>query len=476
MTKTNRRLLGSLSVFLTIAVLIAGTATAVRAETQVPASNAQIRLSFAPLVKRAAPAVVNIYARKTVRRRQVSPLFGDPFFRRFFGEGFGLGMPRERVERSLGSGVIVDADGIIVTNEHVIGGAEEITVVLADRREFEAEIVGTDERTDLAVLRVDTEGERFPILELRDSDTLEVGDLVLAIGNPFGVGQTVTSGIVSAQARTHVGKSDLSFFIQTDAAINPGNSGGALVTMDGKLVGINSAIFSKSGGSHGIGFAIPSNMVRAVIAGVRGGRLVRPWFGASGQVVTSELAAGLGLDRPGGVLINNIYKRGPADRARLRMGDVVLAIGGKEVTDPEALKFRIATFPVGGSTDLTIWRKGRKRKLTIDLVEPPEDPPRKITELSGPHPLSGATVANMSPAVAVEVGLDVFEPGVIIFAIRRGSLAARVGFRAGDRILAVNGVEADRVRRLKKLVARRTERWRIAFERGGKKHEVTIEL
>ena len=459
---------------LILTALVFGGAAA--AEVQVPSSRTQVRLSFAPLVRKAAPAVVNIYTRKVVKTRQFSPLFDDPFFRRFFGQGFGggPGIPRKRVQNSLGSGVIVEPDGLIVTNEHVIEGADTITVVLADRREFDATIVGIDERTDLAILRVDPGGARLPFLELRDSDTLEVGDLVLAIGNPFGVGQTVTSGIVSAQARTGVGNADLGSFIQTDAAINPGNSGGALVGMDGRLVGINTAIFSKSGGSHGIGFAIPSNMVRAVIAGVRGGRLVRPWFGAWGQVVTAEIATNLGMKRPVGVLVNRVHKRGPADRARLRVGDVILSVNGHEVNEPEALKFRIATLPVGDAADITVWRKGRERTLTVKLLEPPEDPPREITELSGSQPLAGATVANMSPALAAEVGLDDFEPGVIVVRIRRGSTANRLGFRPGDRILGVNDAEIETVRRLKKSLAKRTSRWRIVIERDGKKHSLVF--
>ncbi|MEK9725327.1 MAG: trypsin-like peptidase domain-containing protein, partial [Rhodospirillaceae bacterium] len=218
-------------------------------------------------------------------------LFDDPFFKRFFGDGFGvpLNQPETRRQNSLGSGVIVDPAGVIVTNRHVIQGADEIQVILADRREFRATVMATDAKTDLAVLNVDTGGRKLPHIELQDSDDLEVGDLVLAIGNPFGVGQTVTSGIVSALARTRVGISDYQFFIQTDAAINPGNSGGALVTMDGRLAGVNTAIFSRGGGSIGIGFAIPANMVASVInAAVAGGEIHRPWLGAAGQLVTSE--------------------------------------------------------------------------------------------------------------------------------------------------------------------------------------------
>ena len=284
---------------------------------EVPDSRAEVMLSFAPVVKKAAPAVVNVLTKKKVtQQRPLSSLLDDPFFRRFFGDGFGDQKRRERDQSSLGSGVIVGAEGLIVTNEHVIKGASEIKVVLADRREFEAEVVLTDERTDLAVLLVDPGGAELPILEMRDSDDVEVGDLVLAVGNPFGVGQTVTSGIVSALARTQVGITDFSFFIQTDAAINPGNSGGALVTMDGRLIGINTAIYSRSGGSVGIGFAIPANMVRTVVESARSGHaLVRAWAGIAGQDLTSELAEGLRLDRPGGVVISDVYEGGPADRA-----------------------------------------------------------------------------------------------------------------------------------------------------------------
>jgi S1-C subfamily serine protease len=241
------------------------------AET-VPANRNQIAMSFAPLVKQTAPAVVNIYTRKLVRQRVLAPLFDDPMFQQFFGVPSGL--TRERMENSLGSGVIVRRDGLVVTSAHVIQGADEIRIVLTDRREFSARTMIVDDKADLAVLQMDGGAENLPALALEDSDNVEVGDLVIAIGNPFGVGQTVTSGIVSALARTEVAHNNLNYFIQTDAAINPGNSGGALVGMDGRLLGINAAIYSKSGGNMGIGFAVPSNMVRAV---------VRPWLGIDGQ-------------------------------------------------------------------------------------------------------------------------------------------------------------------------------------------------
>src|SRR5882757_8462430 len=280
----NPMILRLIAAFAVVATL---AAPACAQERRVPASPTELRLSYAPVVQKAAPSVVNVYAAKVVENR--NPMMDDPFFRRFFGGGPG-GTPREQVQRSLGSGVIVDAAGLIMTNNHVIEGATEVKVSLADKREIEAEIVLKDARTDLAVLRVKDGRERFAAIELGNSDELQVGDVVMAIGNPFGVGQTVTHGIVSALARTQVGISDFQFFIQTDAAINPGNSGGALVDLAGRLIGLNTAIFSRSGGSQGIGFAIPVNMVKVVLASAKtGGTTVkRPWLGAKLQAVTPE--------------------------------------------------------------------------------------------------------------------------------------------------------------------------------------------
>ena len=433
----------------------------------VPESREQIRLSFAPLVKRVAPAVVNVHTRKVVRTRSVSPLLNDPFFRRFFGEELPFGRTRKRVQTSLGSGVIVDAGGLIITSHHVIKGSDEITVALADRREFEAVLLLVDKRTDLAVLRIDTGGGKLPFLKLRDSDELEVGDLVLAIGNPFGVGQTVTSGIVSALARTTVGVADFRFFIQTDAAINPGNSGGALVTMDGGLVGINTAIYSRGGGSNGVGFAVPSNMVKAVIAGIAsGGKVVRPWLGASAQAVTSEIASALGLSLPLGVLISEVRPGGPADKAGVKVGDVVTAVNGRNVDDPKALEFRFATLSVGGTARLSVLRKRQNLSLTVALLPPPEDPPRDVTTLEGSHPLSGATVANLSPALVEELSLATEAKGVVVLRVARRSFARRFGVRRHDLILAVNGADVPSVEALRKLLSNGAGTWRIKLSRG----------
>src|SRR5512132_3824422 len=295
-------------------------------DRRVPSTGAELRLSYAPIVQRAQPAVVNVYAAKTVQNR--NPLLDDPLFRRFFGVP---GQQPEQMQRSLGSGVMVDPTGLVVTNNHVIEGADQVKISLADKREVEAEIVLKDSRTDLAVLRVKDGREKFATLDFANSDELLVGDVVLAIGNPFGVGQTVTHGIVSALARPQVGITDYQFFIQTDAAINPGNSGGALVDMTGKLAGINTAIFSRSGGSQGIGFAIPANRVRVVVASAKsGGKAVkRPWLGARLQAVTPEIAETLGLRLPSGALVANVVPNRPAARAGLKLSDLIVAIDGQ---------------------------------------------------------------------------------------------------------------------------------------------------
>lgn len=434
----------------------------------VPRTEQQVKLSYAPLVKRAAPAVVNIYTKRVVQQRVVSPFFNDPFFQRFFGQQ-GLGGPvRQRLENSLGSGVMVQRDGLIVSNAHVIKGAQEVTVVLADGREFAADIRLVDERTDLAVLQIDTEGKDLPYLRLGDSDTLEVGDMVLAIGNPFGVGQTVTSGIVSGIARTNVGITDYNFFIQTDAAINPGNSGGALVDMDGRLVGINTAIFSRDGGSLGINFAIPSKMVEAVLlAAVTGNKVVRPWFGASVQQVTSDIAESLGMESPHGALIADLHPKSPAYDAGIRSGDVVLSIDGKAVQDPQALKFRFATLSIGETAELEVFRSGKTRTVKVKAVAPPDSPPRNETAIIGTSPLSGATVANVNPALIEEIGLSGVDSGVVIVGTARPSRAAMLGLRKGDKILQINDAKIASVKDVQAAIKDERRSWQLVIQRGG---------
>ncbi len=402
----------------------------------VPPHPSTVQYSYAPLIKRVAPAVVNIYTTRTVRN--AGPLiFNDPFFQQFFGDRFG--QPQEQKQQSLGSGVIVRPNGVVVTNHHVVKGADEIVVVLNDRREFKAKVIMADERSDLAVLQVDPGEADLPALAFRNSDSIEVGDVTFAIGNPFGVGQTVTHGIVSAVARTQMGVSDYEFFIQTDAAINPGNSGGALVGLDGKLFGINTMILSRSGGSQGIGFAIPANMVaRVVDAALTDGKVVRPWFGATGQEITSDLIESLGLDRPGGVLVNGIYPGGPAEKGGLKIGDVVLELDGRPVLDPASMVSLLASRPVGGKAEMLIQRDGRELKLTVPLVAAPEVPKRDETVLPRGHLFAGAKVANMSPALAEELHLSPLDKGVIVTGLERGSSAHRAGLRPGDYILSIN--------------------------------------
>jgi serine protease Do len=402
----------------------------------VPADRTVVEYSYAPLIKQVAPAVVNIYTTRTVQN--AGPvIFNDPFFQQFFGDRFG--QPQEQQQKSLGSGVIVRSNGVVVTNHHVVDGADEIVVVLADRREFKAKVMVDDERSDLAVLKIESGKEPLPALAMRNSDGIEVGDVVFAIGNPFGVGQTVTHGIVSAVARTQMGVSDYEFFIQTDAAINPGNSGGALVGLDGKLFGINTMILSRSGGSQGIGFAIPANMVaRVVDAALTDGKLIRPWFGATGQEITSDLTESLGLDRPGGVLVNGVYPGSPADKAGLKIGDVVTELEGRPVNDPASLVSLLATRSVGGKVPITILRDRKKLSLTVPLAAAPEIPKRDETILPKGHLFAGAKVANMSPALGEELHLSPMDKGVIVLGIERGSPAHRNGLQPGDYIVSIN--------------------------------------
>jgi len=436
-------------------------------EKVAPVSAAQLQLSYAPVVKRVAPAVVNVYSKRTVKT-QVAPFMNDPFFRRFFGDQFSFGMPRERVQQSLGSGVIMDPSGLIVTNNHVIQGGEQFTVALADRREFEAKLVLADERTDLAVLKITPKNGALPFLAFKDSDSVEVGDLVLAIGNPFGVGQTVTSGIVSALARTHVGVSDYQFFIQTDAAINPGNSGGALVTMDGRVIGINSAIYSQTGGSIGIGFAIPSNMVRLVVESAKaGGGVKRPWTGAQLQAVDNDLAQSMNLDRPGGSLIRDIYPSGPTARAGLQVGDVIRSVDGHATDDPQAVRYRFATKPLGGTVSVQYMREGKLAAADVKLEAAPETPAADRQEIKGRNPFAGATVANLSPAMAEQLGLDVLGgQGVVIASITPNTPASELQFRPGDMVLEVNGAKIAHVKGLVAATAATLPKWDFKIKRG----------
>ena len=427
-----------------------------------PETAADMKTSFAPVVKKAAPAVVNISARRIVRRQ------ADPFW-----DLFGLGAPRGRVEGSLGSGVIVRADGVIVTNNHVVAGGQEIIVALADRREFPAKLLLADERTDLAVLQIDLGEERLPVLAIDDSTDAEVGDLVLAIGNPFGVGQTVTNGIISALNRTADPSGDAAAsYIQTDAAINPGNSGGALVDMDGDLIGINSFIVSRSGTSSGVGFAMPAAMVKRVVETAVGGgqRVERPWLGARTQTVTAEIARSIGMSAPQGVLVADIWAGGAAARAGLRQGDVILSVDDQAVSDVGGLNYAVGTRRLGETLRLGVRREnGTTATLNLRAEAPPATPARDEQVLSGRNPFDGATVVNLSPALADELGVDPFQgPGVMVIRVGRG-FSMNAGLRPGDMIRSVNGREIRNVRDLTAAAAAGAETgaWQVTIQRNG---------
>jgi len=439
------------------ALFVLSPVSAQEADRYVPQDSVQLKASFSPVVKDVAPAVVNIYTRGVVRQRVRSPF--DDFFGGFGGFG---GMTRERVAQSLGSGVIVRPEGIVVTNNHVVENMSEIKVVLADRREYEAQVLLTDPQTDIAILRIESD-EPLPFLEFANSDVAEVGDIVLAIGNPFGVGQTVTTGIVSALARTQVGITDYQFFIQTDAAINPGNSGGALVDVDGKLLGVNSAIYSRSGGSNGIGFAIPGNLVRQVVATAvdGGGTIMRPWIGATARDIDGTMATALGLDRPSGALVSQLFDGGPAAQAGIREGDVITSIDGQDIFDSDAMRYRVATKEANARVPVTYLRDGNQRTVNVRLSLPPETPARDETLIEGENPFRGLKVANLSPAVNMELSRDLTDKGVVVLDASQGSYAGRFGIGKGYKILSVNGTDVETVAQLENTLAEAGRGWVI---------------
>ncbi|MEX0285180.1 MAG: trypsin-like peptidase domain-containing protein [Paracoccaceae bacterium] len=408
------------------------------AETRVPRSQAEISLGFAPLVQEAAPAVVNIYAKRIVQSQ--SPFAGDPFFEDFFR---GFGSPRPRVQNSLGSGVILHEDGIVVSNYHVVGQATDIRVVLSDRREFSAEVLLGDEESDLAILKLDGVSD-LPTLRLRDSDQVQVGELVLAIGNPFGVGQTVSSGIVSGLARSGLAVGNArGYFLQTDAPINPGNSGGALIDVNGDLIGINTAILSRTGGSIGIGFAIPANLVAQFVEQARAGEQVfqRPWAGLAGQPVDFDLAASLGLAVPEGVLISDMHRLSPFVEAGLAVGDVITAVDRQPVNTPSEMLFRMSVRGPGGTAIVTRARDGAEDDLEVPMILAPDDPPADETELGDRTVLPGLTVARINPLQMARYGLPLNFEGVVVTV--PGQYGGRVGLNPGDVLIGINGRDIE---------------------------------
>lgn len=432
---------------------------------QVPQSPAELNLSFAPVVKQAAPAVVNIYATVVVEARD-NPFAGDPFFERLF-EGIGRSVPR--VENALGSGVIVGRDGLVVSNFHVVGQATEIRVELSDRREYRAHVLLADQDSDLAVLKLDG-AQDLPALPLRNSDEVEVGELVLAIGNPFGVGQTVSSGIVSGLGRSTLAIGEgRGYFIQTDAAINPGNSGGALVDMQGRLMGINTAILTRSGGSNGIGFAIPSNLVQNFVeqAAAGGTRFQRPWAGVQGQGMDAAMAEAMGLPRPEGVVISDLHPESPFRSAGLAVGDVILSLNGEPTDSPQEVIFRLAAIGVGKAVKVAYLHDGEARETELQLTAPPDRPAREARKLGDDSVLQGAEIARLNPAVAAELDLTTMPADGVVVTAARG-FAARAGLRAGDVVHTVNGVAVGSTADLARLTEPVQRRWAIEVLREGR--------
>lgn len=416
--------------------------TASLSEVRVPASTQEISLSFAPVVRAAAPAVVNIYAKRIVQRRS-SPFANDPFFGGIFNQNRQL---QPRVENSLGSGVIVTEDGLVVSNFHVVGGATDIRVVLKDRREIAAEVVLADEESDLAILQLDVEQVRdLTVLPLRDAETIEVGDLVLAIGNPFGVGQTVSSGIISGLARSGARLGNArGYFIQTDAAINPGNSGGALVDSAGRLVGINTSILTRSGGSNGIGFAIPANLVAQFIAQAREGndRFLRPWAGVSAQSVDDDVAQSLGMGRPEGIILTELHPQSPLRAAGLRRGDVILSVDGLPVATPPEMIYRMSVTGIGNRVRLEVLRNETRTARDIDLMAAPNEPAPQIIAITQGPMREGLVVSNINPSVEQRLGLALPHSGVVV--LRADGNAARIGLRIGDILEQINGISIEK--------------------------------
>ncbi|MEP2533583.1 trypsin-like peptidase domain-containing protein [Shimia sp.] len=445
--------------------LIISVASVVTAQTKVPRDQVEISLGFAPLVKQAAPAVVNIYAKKVVNVRS-SPFQGDPFFENLFRD---LGKSQPQVQNSLGSGVILSSDGIVVSNYHVVGMSTDIRVHLNDLREFSAKVLLADEEADLAILQLDT-SEEMPFLELRNSDGVEVGELVLAIGNPFGVGQTVSSGIVSGLARSGVATGNArGYFLQTDAPINPGNSGGALIDVNGDLIGINTSILTRSGGSNGIGFAIPSRLVAQFVEQARAGHdvFMRPWAGMFGQPVDADMANGLGLARPGGIAISDLHSVSPFKKAGLQPGDVIVKVDNHPVNTPSEMIFRMSVAGLGAEAEIEMVRDGVVEVRTVKLDVAPETPARNTLETGRRTAVPGLILSRVNPAVLWQYGFPLGTTGVVVE--NTGEVGARIGLQPGDVLRAIDGQEVADPKEAEQALRDARQRLTMEVQRGAQR-------
>lgn len=408
--------------------------------------------AMAEVVAAVKPSVVNISSTKTVRMRGFSsPFFDDPFFRRFFGDEFGFfDRPREYKQSGLGSGVIVSKDGFILTNNHVVKDADEIRVKLSDKREFKGKIIGTDPKTNIAVVKIDA--NNLPIIKVGDSDKLRVGETVIAIGNPYGLSQTVTSGIVSATGRANVGIADYEDFIQTDAPINPGNSGGALVNIKGELVGINTAIFTTSGGYQGIGFAIPANMAKAVMESlIKKGKVIRGWLGVVIQPVTPDIAKYFELKDEKGALIGDVVQDSPAEKAGIQRGDVIIEFDGKEVKNPDHLKNMVASTLPDTEVKIKIIRNGKPKTIKVKISELPGD----MQKLSGAFDnlLKGIHVQDITPDMRQSLNIPGRITGALVTDINADSPARKILMKS-DVILEINRKRIKNMNDYKAVVAK----------------------
>jgi serine protease Do len=436
--------------------------TADSAEKDPPQRLEALGKAFRDVSKKISPSVVYISTVYTMESlpEQYQELFDNEFFRRFFG----IPKQREYQRRGLGSGFILNEEGYILTNSHVVKKAEEITVTLPDKREFDATVVGTDPMSDVAVIKI--EGKNLPTAELGDSGKMEVGDWVIAVGTPYGLSQTVTAGIISAAGRANVGIVDYEDFFQTDAAINPGNSGGPLVDIYGRVIGINTAIFSQSGGYQGIGFAIPVNMAKGIMESlIEKGHVVRGWLGVSIQSVTKDIADSFGLKKAEGALVGDVSKDSPADEAGVQRGDIIVSLDGKSVDTPTALKNRVAQKTVGSKVPLTVIRDGKKKTLQVKIGElKSEEQTRKPkTDSSDTAPL-GIQVQELTPEIAAQLGYEQ-EKGVVVAGVKAGSPAAEANLQRGDLIQEINQTPVDSVKAYKNAV-QKGEKFLLLVRRG----------